>query len=972
MSLSVERGILTDESHIDTNTKLANAVRSAITQKNTSRGAVLGMVLGGTMMTPTSAEAQALEEVVVTGIRASLERAVDQKRNASGVVDAISAQDIGAFPDTNLAESLQRITGVSIDRSRGEGSKVTVRGFGPSFNLVTLNGRQMPTANGDDRSFDFADLASEGISGVQVYKSGNADVSSGGIGSTINIQTRKPLDSPGRLAVVSGKLAHDTSTERGDSITPEISGLYSNSFADQTFGVAVSGSYQKRDSGLNTGTTGDYNNYLGVVNTDWGGPGIQQWGGIPNNADQTNRPGDTDIYAVPQSIGYELAEFSRERVNGQLTLQWDPTDDIRTSLDYTYSEVDFERTFNNYSGWFNFGAQVTEYTDGPIASPILYQENGAATDFAMAAGRDGVITENNSVGFNVNWQATDRLNLELDYHNSEATSGASGANGTSSQLAIASFTREVTRGIFEGDLPILNLDLANPLDPNDLIVTGSVFDNKATKMEIDQTTFRGQFDLNDTTNIDFGVQLTNVDNRSQFANVQRDTWGGTTQPGDIADLLTPSSGAGAFDQISNGEDSRRQDEFFVFDIDALIARTEELGATQSTGGDCGTGLCPSTNFTTDRITEEETTALYVQFNHDRDLGNMPLNIKFGLRYEETDVNSQALVPAYSAVVISCLDANGDPVLAGCNEFSAIQAVDSNGAPIQDFTQLAGKYDHILPNLDIKLDITDNLVARVSYSETVTRPNFTDIQGGQTINSLIRVSGGNGNRGNPALLPFESENIDLSVEYYFGGTDYISAGYFTKDVSNFIGSSIIQDEVLFPALIHPATGMPVTFDVTAPINEKDATIDGFEVAIQKFFGDTGFGVIANATFVDANVAFNNLSLETQFALNGLSDSANLIGVYENDRLQTRLAYNWRDDFFNGVAGASSGTPGPVNVEAYGQWDLSVRYDVRDNMTLFLEGLNLTEETTRTFGRDTRQGIQAAQTGLRVNFGINYTF
>lgn len=956
-------------------TKLAQAVSSAITPINKSRAAMLGLLVGGSMASPAVSVAQegaALEEIVVTGIRSSLKRAVDQKRNADGVVDAISATDIGAFPDTNLAESLQRITGVSIDRSRGEGSKVTVRGFGPSFNLVTLNGRQMPTANGDDRSFDFADLASEGIAGVQIYKSGNADVPSGGIGSAINIQTTKPLESPGYKAVVSAKAVFDTSTEKGSDVTPEISGIYSNTFADDTFGISISGSYQERDNGLNTATVGDYNNFLGVVNNDWGGAGVQQWGGIPNNADQVNRPGPSDIYAVPQSIGYEIAEYSRERINGQLTLQWDPNENLRATVDYTYSEVDFERTFNNYSGWFNFGAQVTEYTNGPIASPILYQENGAATDFAMAAGRDGTVTENNSLGFNLDWQVNDSLNLEFDFHSSEAKSGASGDNGTASQLAIASFTRDVTRGIFDGDLPILNLDLRNPLSANDMIVTGSVFDNKATKMEIEQATVRGTWDFSDTTSIDFGVQLTEVDNRSQFSNVQRDTWGGTTQPGDIADLLTPASAAGAFDQISNGEDSRRQDDFFTFDIDAVAARTEALGATQSTGGDCGTGLCPSSIFTTDRITKEETDALYVQFNHDAELGSIPVDIKFGLRYEETEVDSRALVPTYSNVVISCLDGAGNPVLAGCNEFSAIPATDASGAAIQDFTRLTGKYDHILPNLDIKFDFTDNLVGRISYSETVTRPDFTDIQGGLTIDTLIRVSGGNGNRGNPALLPFESENIDLSLEYYFGDADYASIGYFTKDVANFIGISTLQDEVLFPGLIHPATGSSVTFDVTAPVNQEDATIDGFEVAVQKTFGDSGFGVIANATFVDADVEYDNGSLATQFALNGLSDSANLIGFYENEKLQARIAYNWRDDFFNGLAGASSGTPGPVNVESFGQWDFSASYDVNENLTVFIEGLNLTEETTRSFGRDSRQVIQAAQTGARYNIGVRYGF
>lgn len=951
-------------------TRIAQAISAATVANTKGRSAMLGLVLGGAMMAPAGVYAQqtagassnVLEEVVVTGIRSSLKRASDIKRNASGVVDAISAEDIGVFPDTNLAESLQRITGVSIDRSRGEGSKVTVRGLGPTFNLVTLNGRQMPTANGDDRSFDFADLASEGVAGVQIYKSGHADVPSGGIGSTINIQTTRPLSSPGLKSAVSLKAVHDTSTDKGEDITPEISGIYSNTFANDTFGIAISGSYQQRDSGVNEATVGDYNNFLGTVNTDWGSnQGTQQWGGLPTNGAQTNRPSGSDIYAVPQSIGYEIAEFSRERLNGQLTMQWDATENLRATVDYTYSEVDLERTFNNYSGWFNFGAQVTEYTDGPIASPIIYQENGAATDFAMAAGRDGTTSKNNSIGLNLEWQVNDRLGLEFDYHSSEAETGANGTNGTSSQLAIASFTRDVTRGIFDGDLPILELELARPLNANDMIVTGSVFDNKATKMEIEQTTLRGSYEVSDASSIDFGVQLTNVDNRSQFANVQRNDWGGTTQPGQIADLLTPASGANAFNQISNGNDPRRQADFFTFDIDALAARTVALGATNSTLGDCGTGLCSSSVFTTDRITEEETTALYLQFTHDRELGDIPVNIKFGLRYEETEVDSRALVPAYSTVTQQ-----------GANEFTAIQSLDSSGQAIQDFTRLTGKYDHVLPNLDVKFELSDKLVARASFSETVTRPDFTDIQGGLTIDSLIRVSGGNGNRGNPELLPFESQNIDLSLEYYFGEVDYASIGYFTKDVSNFIGISTLQDEVLFPNLIHPATGSAVTFDVTAPVNQEEATIDGWEVAVQKSFGDSGFGVIANATFVEADVAFDNLSLDTQFVVTGLSDSANLIGYFENEKFQARLAYNWRDDFYAGGTGASSGTPGPNNIESYGQWDMSASYNVSDKLTLFVEGLNLTEETTRSFGRSTRQVIRAGQSGARYNFGVRYNF
>ncbi|MEY2919561.1 MAG: hypothetical protein RL261_866, partial [Pseudomonadota bacterium] len=215
--------------------------KSTVYQSPLARGVALA--LGLSTLAPGFARAAdeqpaELEEIVVTGIRASLEASMDIKRNSFGVVDAITAEDMGNFPDSNLAESLQRITGVSIDRSRGEGSKVTVRGFGPDFNLVTLNGRQMPTNSGLGRSFDFGDLASEGISSVEVFKSGRADVPTGGIGATINIKTTRPLDAPGFRATASASGLYDESRSNlsDTPFTPEVSGLISATFMDDRVG----------------------------------------------------------------------------------------------------------------------------------------------------------------------------------------------------------------------------------------------------------------------------------------------------------------------------------------------------------------------------------------------------------------------------------------------------------------------------------------------------------------------------------------------------------------------------------------------------------------------------------------------------------------------------------------------------------------------------------------------------------------
>src|SRR5688572_7447889 len=226
--------------------------------------ALFTIVGGAVLINPVFAQDQTgdeLEEVIVTGLRGSLKASMDIKRDASGVVDAISAEDIGKFPDTNLAESLQRITGVSIDRVNGEGSAVTVRGFGPNFNLVTLNGRQLPAASvgtisgnptsagsqGTSRSFDFATLASEGVSGLEVYKTGNAGVPSGGMGATINIKTIKPLDS-GNKSSLGVKAVMDEGSD--NDITPEVSGLVSWANDAETFGISAFASYQERKSSI--------------------------------------------------------------------------------------------------------------------------------------------------------------------------------------------------------------------------------------------------------------------------------------------------------------------------------------------------------------------------------------------------------------------------------------------------------------------------------------------------------------------------------------------------------------------------------------------------------------------------------------------------------------------------------------------------------------------------------------------------
>ncbi|WP_418358532.1 TonB-dependent receptor [Shewanella basaltis] len=954
----------------------------------------LSLVLGMSSILPAHAADEVSEEnievISVTGIRGSLIKSMDVKRSSSGVVDSISAEDIGKFPDTNLAESLQRITGVSIDRSNGEGSKVSVRGFGPDYNLITLNGRQMPVTTGT-RSFDFANIASESISGVEVNKTSKASDSTGGIGSTINILTHKPLNSPGLKATVGVKAVDDKSTDNG-SVTPELSGLYSNTFADDTFGISLSASYQERESG----------NQQAQVGTGWRTfPGTttnaSEWGGVANDDTQVNRPGDDDFYSVPQTTVYRFEEQQRTRTNGQLVLQYSPVDSVVASLDYTYMRNDIDTQSNDVSAWFNFVPSENVWSDGPYATPLIYSETyDSPADLSMAAGDYGVRNESGSLGFNIEWQATDDLKLTFDAHNSVAENKPNNLYGSSNNLSTAAFIRTSAATDFSGDLPVLAVGGGNAVTAADMMVTGSVFTNSRNKSEIDQYQFNGEYYLEDAGSIDFGIAITNVNNHSQTVNVQRNDWGGVGSPGDLEDAWFPADTIHDKFDSNGGDFSLADGDFdilntiFMWDFDS-VRDYAAANYASSVSGDCGNGFCPSTNYAaeTDRYTEEESQAIYVQYNYEDEISGMPYDVHFGLRYEQTDVTSTAAVAGYDG---ADWIAETEILLSPTGE--------------QVFETKTGDYDYVLPSFNFNIEVVEDVMLRAAYSETIGRPDYTAIQGGTVLATLANRTNGDGSAGNPTLLPLESENIDFSAEWYYAPSSYVSVGYFRKDTQNFISNEAVKTTNgiynpasgdLYKAAV-AATGTTeagavrdyifanfadnaavdvanqtisgsaanndelLNFNIDTPLNSSESSvIDGWEFAAQHFFGESGVGVIANYTLVNSDLA-----------LVGISDTANAVLVYENYGFQARVAYNWRDEF---LSATSQGTGNfPQYTEAYSQIDLSVSYDIEqvEGLTVFFEGLNITEEYTRVRGYTDDQVLNLTETGARYSIGARYTF
>jgi TonB-dependent receptor len=985
----------------------------------------------------SSPDATTLDAVQVTGIRGSMMSSMNLKRDAQGVVDGIVAEDIGKFPDTNLAESLQRISGVSIDRSNGEGSKVTVRGIGPDFNLVLLNGRQMPTASGG-RAFEFSDLASESISAVDVYKTSRASTPAGGIGATINIKTARPLDRPGLQTSVGIKGVMDTSDDdlpksyQGRDITPEMSGIFSNTFADDRIGIQLSASRQDRESGSASAFVAPGNGWQRYIDTPQangeGAGSNLALPGAPGSENITNRPGANDVYSMPQSLGYSVNSVHRQRTNGQAVLQFAPTDNLTATLDYTYSENKIQARRNDMSVWFNMTPDESAWTSGSGASPTYYHETYACrandidpdgpvlcSDFADGASQTAVVKENKSLGFNVEWQVNDQFSMSLDYHDSSAESRPDSPYGTSNTMSTAGFFRQGVGFDMSGDFPIMTLDLPpgmSAIDPSQMEATGSVFRNDYQKATIKQLQVGGEFVFEDYSKLNFGVSSTDYKNRSAFTNVQLDTWGGNVHaeggPALYPDDAFPIANMGDyFSQFGGANSPNFSDQFFLIDFDRireLAAQNwvnygkgvaEDYLASDDYSGATVPGSTASRTVGDSRVREKSRSA-YLEWSTTFDW-SMPLNVAVGMRYESTKVDATALQPAPVAVN-----------WAGANEFNIVY----QGS---EFYSLSGDYKYWLPSLDLALDLNDEMKLRFSAGKTIGRPNWDSLKAAQVLGSPARYDGGGGSSGNPALKPLVSRNFDLSYEWYYGEGSYFSIGYFYKKIDNFIADQTSREtpiaDLYTPAGgaywneavangcastdrpcirdyifanhdgdpgVDAATGSIVgqpgdpalEFNISKPVNNRSDKLDGWEINLQHVFGQSGFGFAANYTKVDSGLTYDNGRLGTQFAMTGLSDSANLVAFYDKGPWQVRAAYNWRDEFLSALGDGKGSNP--LYVEAYGQLDLNVSYLVTENFSVSLEAINLTNETTRVHGRNDRQLYTLEEFGPRYMIGARYKF
>ena len=1004
------------------------------------------------------------EEIVVTGVRASLERARDIKRTSSGVVDAVSAEEIGKFPDTNLAESLQRIPGVSIDRRAGEGGRVTVRGFGPQFNLVTVNGRQLATSDIDligsdggdfnratSRSFDFSNLASEGVSRLEVYKTGRAAIPSGGIGAAINVVTMRPLDGAdsGFRGSVGAKALYDTSVD-GFKVTPELSGIVSWSDPNDSIGVTLFGAYQKREAAAAAAISNDWNISC-FESTD---PVLCPRGSMPGRGPSTvitNAPSDPlQQVAIPNDSRYDYSEFNRTRINVSGTVQFRPIETLTITADALFAQNKLKEERAEQTNWFNRPFDNVTFDDDDVVATAIYLDEGTGYD-SKDIGFEQIYratkTKVHSYGLNANWEVAPGLTLNLDGSTSKSKSTPDAPNGTSSTLV--GMGAPVVDGHsvdYSGNIPLQDWSLNDcypgrgncnqQLDINDL---GTQIARTATNWQthkVDQLRADVGWDFGGGARFDIGASRVNSKMTSQRIQTQQQLgdWG-ITQVGDIAALT-----GDLVEQFCLGcqfNDFNPTDADVAFRGNAVDLYQILSAAYAADGQPLVNGIQPGnavglTADDYDRV-KEKITSIYAQLSWKGDFAGRPAGVTAGLRWETTKVNSFAEVAEPIRI-----EWDSD------NDFSRIIGDNVIGVTTK------GQYTNFLPSVDFRIEPMDNVVARVSLSKTLARADYANLFASVSANAPNRPTflGGipTGSGGNPDLKPLVSQNLDISLEWYYDRSSYVSAGFFAKNVKNFVGqgtfsetlfglrdpssgtagvsgtavtqlnglgvpisdvslftyaalltlnggntaaatasflanynagtqqlSQVFVDQVLAATDVIAGPNDPLfNFAVTRPINNETGKIYGLELQGQHFFGDSGFGIAASLTKVFGDVDYDRGSIPgtNVFALTGLSDSANITGIFEKYGLSARIAYNWRGRFLNALN--VGGSFNPRYYEPYGTVDFSLGYEVTNRLALSFEGINLLGEDLRTYGRSKSQMFFAQEGYPRFYLGARYRF
>jgi len=934
--------------------------------ENSKIAAAVSAILGGCVGYASQAWSdEPIQEIVVTGIRAGLERAQDIKRDAVGIEDAIAAEDLGKFPDSNIAEAMQRVPGVAIDRNGGEGQFVTIRGFGPAFNTVLLNGRPIESETGG-REFSFDVYPSELISGAEIFKTGAAHLDEGGIGATVNLKTARPLDLPDHKGVLTAQAHRENSN---GTVTPEVFGLYSRKFGDGKMGLVVSASYQDRKS------QDDFLTADGWLPTPVSALTLAPGG----------NPGGVTTAFIPRSPSSGRRLQERKRTNFQTAFQVDFSDTTRLTADAFYNSFKVTSSatmLESYIGCPSCVANLKLDPNGTVLSEDVMSEVGILNR------QEGRPTQTYAFGLNLDMHPTDEIQSVFDASFSHAQAPQSTNNGQ----AVMGFNPGASTFTNDGQYSYLTYSAAaqqrlldpNVANPNSYLAHVAQYgDQQGDGTNGDSVTanmfslkYDGTYTPHDgglLKNIRFGGEYTHelktVDViRPAFDVFCMYCFFNIAVPGN---LIHPFNTSGLLSGLPGGIDRN----LYTFNLTdyinwqsspaGLAARDAFLGVAPGTsaaflasqpGGFLGTKQPDSYAVT------EQHFALYSEATMNGNWGSVGWKLNAGERLVLT--KTSAVGNQQDLTGLSSTDPNATQYATTFN---------TNGS---GFISQTNSYLKLLPNLNLTLNLTKDFLVRFGASQTMARPQLSDLAPSLSYGDL-RPGALNATGGNVNLKPYTSTNLDASFEYYFGTLNYVSVAPFYKNVEDFIVTDAVQSTI--PLTINTANNDPLidkvagtaTFTVQEPVNAKTATVRGLEIAGQYVF-DFGLGASFNATFLSSNAEIqSNSGIATAFAIPGLSNTKNAQVFYDHGPFEARVTWNDRDAYLLYLVNPKAGVE-PVFTNKYQQVDFRVGYHLNTNWSVFVDGTNVNNETIGEHGRYSNQFILYRRIGPSYDVGVRGSF
>ncbi|TWI05896.1 iron complex outermembrane receptor protein [Luteimonas cucumeris] len=907
----------------------------------------------GTTTEAKQDEVTEIQTVVVTGIRGSLQQSLESKREANAIVDVITAEDVGKFPSTNVAEAMTIIPGVTVDRLFGQGEKVSILGTDPALNRTLLNGQTVASADWfiidqPGRTFNYTLLPPQIVGKVEVFKSPEARIDEGSIGGTVIVSTRKPLEmESNQITGAAGYLYNDRPGD-GD---PDLSLMYSWKNKAQTFGIAISaqsmtehirrdgleayGSVSARDYRDGAGGGGSVNN----LPPDWSQPPNPDGSQPTLPASCTGACADTlnaNLDARgPNSWSTSYFEQERERQSYDLTMQFMPNDNLELVFNALHVDATYDNTNQSLFAFMgNPWNGLMKMDDVGIENGVINRAHFTNALSVFDVQQREAEVDTNSYDLKGTW-TTDKWFVSAQLGTTEAS------GGTSRQL----YGEFLNWSDYQYDIRgatlnpgIISYDNGNVLNnPGAFRVDGG-WGSDPSSPETWNTGWGGNVVSKPTTDeeqyaqIDFGLNFDSPIHQVRFGYKYRDHETSQSMSGvslaavagygdATADMFNPSQ---VPDNYLSGFFGANEQMRNRFKIDAKAMADWILGGTWlapwQTMPTPGTFNDPS--FVANTFTVgEQIDAYYAQadFRTDRWRGN------FGVRYVET----ASQVDSFACVT-------------GENPCAA-----TGYAPVRENRS----YDDILPSVNVAFDATDDLVLRFSAAKVMARPNYADMSPYLWLGDQTLTGGG----GNPDIEPYRSTNLDFSAEWYFSPDSILAGSVFYKDISNYILSTT-RPETHF----NQSRGMETIYQVARPDNAGTAKVQGFTVAYQQNFA-LGFGLVTNYTYSDgeANTG-DRLPYNSEHQVN-------FSPFWEDDKWNVRLNYGWRSDYFTNIDRGDR-----LYTDKYSSLDGSIGYKFNDTWGLSFDAMNLLDSEYYSYA-DTRalpRGVY--RTGRRYMATIRFQF